>query len=166
LITLNHPIRLLGAALLLMLAGCRSASTTDPPTLDDLVGAHLEGDYERVLYWCPVYLEEPTVQPRLSDWCLYGLPAAMWLSFDTTRALGMLRAVCTDVPTGRLRGDEEFRMYYAGEVVRWFALPLRAQKREATLVRARDSMVEQISEVCGLDPGVVFLASEATLHKR
>lgn len=152
--------------MLALLAGCPASSATQPPTLDDLVGSHLDGNYEQVLYWCPLYLDEPLEQPRLSDWCLYGLPAAMWLSFDSTRALDMLRAVCMDVPSGTLRGDEQFRMYYAGEVVRWFALSLRAQKRETLLVRARDSMVDQISAVCGLDPNVVVLASEATLYKR
>jgi hypothetical protein len=163
--TLRKPTGPLFAVLLLF-AGCRASSTTTPPTLDDLVGAHLDGNYEEVLYWCPLYLDEPLEQPRLSDWCLYGLPAAMWLSFDTTRAIDMLRAVCTDVPTGTLRGDEQFRMYYVGEVVRWFALPLRIQKRDEILVRSRGSMVEQVSDVCGLDPAVVFMASDAVPHRR
>lgn len=152
--------------LLVVLAGCSTTTTTRPPTFDDLVSSHLDGDYEQVIYWCPAYLDEPHAEPRLSEWCLYGLPAAMWLAFDSERALGMLRAVCTDVPTGQLRGNQEFRMYYAGEVVRWFALSLRAQRREVTLARARDSMVEQVSAVCGLDPGVVVLASEASLYRR
>jgi hypothetical protein len=163
---LNQPKGSLFGVLLVMLAGCSTATTTRPPTFDDLVSSHLDGDYEQVLYWCPAYLDEPHAEPRLSDWCLYGLPAAMWLAFDSERALGMMRAVCTDVPTGQLRGNQEFRMYYAGEVVRWFALSLRAQRREVTLVRARDSMVEQVSAVCGVDPGVVILASEASLYRR
>ncbi len=154
---------LLGA---LLLTGCSTPSKTNPPSFDGLISAHLDGDYEQVLYWCPAYLDSPVEQPRLSEWCLYGLPAAMWLAFDSTRALDMLRAVCTDVPTGELRGSEQFRMYYAGEVVRWFALPLRAQRRDELLLRSRDAMVEQVSKVCGLDPGIVILASEAVLHKR
>ncbi len=150
----------------LLTAGCPASSRTHAPTLDELVDEHLEGNYEQVLYWCPAYLEDPSSQPRLSDWCLYGLPAAMWLSFDTTRAVAMLRAVCTDVPSGQLRGNQQFRMYYASEVVRWFALPLRAQRRDELLARARASMVEQVSAVCGLDAGVVILAAEARLIRR
>jgi hypothetical protein len=150
----------------LLLTGCETSTSmaTRPPSLDGLVNAHLDGRYEEVLRWCPLHLAEPLSEPRASDWCLYGLPAAMWLAFDTTGALAMLRAVCTDVPTGKLRGNEEFRSYYAIEVVRWFAMPLRMQRREELLLRARGEVVEQVSEVCGLDPRTVSMAASAPVR--
>lgn len=148
----------------LLLTGCTTTTATRPPTLDGLVNSHLDGRYEEVLRWCPMHLAEPMSEPRASDWCLYGLPAAMWLAFDTTGALDMLRVVCTDVPTGLLRGSEEFRSYYATEVVRWFSMPLRMQKREELLLRSRGEVVEQVSKVCGLDARKVSMAASAPVR--
>jgi hypothetical protein len=157
--------KLAGLAIgLLLLAGCTNPRATQPPDLDGLVNSHLDGRYEEVLRWCPHYLAEPLSEPRATDWCLYGLPAAMWLTLDTAGALDMLGVVCTDVPTGKLRGTDEFRSYYASEVVRWFAMPLRLQKRDELLVQARAEVVEQVSELCGLDPQSVSMAARAPVR--
>jgi hypothetical protein len=103
------------------------------------------------LRWCPVILDDGGADPRLSDWCLFGYPAALRLSLDTPSAMGFMRSVCTDM-TGKPRGDEDFRVFYVREVARWFALPMRWQKQDVALPRAVRATVHDFSEVCLVDP--------------
>lgn len=152
-------------ALPLFAAGCAHRVPLEPPGLEALVEAHLQGHYGDVIAWCPAYLDDPSASPRLADWCLYGLPAAMWLSLDQDAALALMRVVCTDIPSGRLRGDDHFRTYYAGEVVRWFSLPLRVQGQQSALVVGTRVVVEQASAICGADPRLVAVAGDSTIGK-
>jgi hypothetical protein len=122
----------------------------------------MQGDYGEVVRWCPVILDAPGADPRLSDWCLFGYPAALRLSLDTHRAQGFVRSVCTDL-AGEPRGDEEFRVFYVREVTRWFALPMRLQKQDATLPRAVRATVADFSEVCLVDPEVVRAGLDTSL---
>src|SRR5262245_21531100 len=114
----------------------------------------MQGKYEEVLRWCPVILEAPGADPEISDWCLFGYPAALRLSLDTAGARGFMRSACLDV-TGKPRGDEQFRVFYVREVARWFALPMRLQKQEVALPRAVAATVEDFSKICLVDPEVV-----------
>lgn len=161
--------RPLPAALLLLAlaaSGCAHRVPSEPPGFEALIEAHLHGHYDDVITWCPAYLDDPNSQPRLADWCLYGLPAAMWLSLDQDAALDIMRVVCTDVSSGALRGDDRFRTYYAGEVVRWVALPLRVQGQTSALAVGPGVVIEYASEICGADPRLVALASDSTISKR
>jgi hypothetical protein len=152
-----------GALLLsLMLTGCAGARAVKPPTHEQLVNHHMQGNYAEVLHWCPVILEASGADPRLSDWCLFGYPAALRLSLDTPGALGFMRSVCTDV-TGEPRGDEEFRVFYVREVARWFALPMRLQKQDVALPRAVRATVHDFSKVCLVDPERVQAGLDTTL---
>lgn len=157
----SSRVGLLALIATLLVGGCAGRWSNEPPSRERLITAHLEGRYETVLEWCPTYLADALNQPRLSDWCLYGLPAAMWLADDSEHALTFVRVVCTDIPTGRLRGDDEFRTHYASEVVRWVAMSLRAQDHEPRLVALRPAMIEQISETCGTNPRMLARAADA-----
>lgn len=147
---------------LLALTGCAAARTVRPPTHEQLVNDHMQGKYDEVLHWCPVILDAPGADPRLSDWCLFGYPAALRLSLDTPGALGFMRSACTDV-TGKPQGDEEFRVFYVREVARWFALPMRLQKQDAALPRAVRATIDDFSEVCLVDPERVLEGLDTTL---
>ena len=92
----------------------------------------MQGHYDQVVFWCPVILEAPGADPEISDWCLFGYPAALRLSLDTAGAGGFMHSVCVDV-SGAPRGDENFRVFYVREVARWIALPMRLQKQDAAL---------------------------------
>jgi hypothetical protein len=146
----------------LLLLGCASARTPRPPTHEQLVNHHMQGKYDEVVRWCPVILDAQGADPRLSDWCLFGYPAALRLSLDTTAALGFVRSVCTDV-TGEARGDENFRVFYVREVTRWVALPMRLQKQDVALPRAVNATVHDYSEVCLVDPQAVRAGLDTTL---
>lgn len=149
---------LLGTVLLLACAAASAAchrASSRPPTHDELINAHLEGDYQEVLRWCPVMFDDPDSDARLSEWCLYGLPAAMRLAMDTKSAHDFVRTVCVDEPTGRVQGSQEFREYYVREASRWVALALRAQGRVETLGGALESTMADFSEACEVDAAVV-----------
>lgn len=142
---------LLAMLLIAPLISCAGTRGSRAPTHEQLVTDHLRGNYEQVLRWCPVILEDRGAEPGLSDWCLFGYPAALRLSLDTTHALEFMRTVCTDV-TGRPRGDEDFRVFYVREVARWFALPMRWQKQDKALPRAVGATVDDFARVCRVSP--------------
>jgi hypothetical protein len=148
--------------LALTLIGCAGSRPAKPPTHEALVNLHMQGKYDEVLRWCPVILEDSGADPRLSDWCLFGYPAALRLSLDTPSALGFMRSVCTDV-TGKPRGDEDFRVFYVRQVARWFALPMRLQKQDVALPRAVQATVLEFSEVCLVDPERVHAGLDTEL---
>jgi hypothetical protein len=149
----------------LALVACASAGARRPPGHEALVNAHMQGNYEQVLRWCPVILEDSGADPAQSDWCLFGYPAALRLALDSEGALGFMRSVCTDL-AGHPSGDEAFRVFYVREVARWFALPMRMQKRDATLPRALRSTVNEFSEVCLVDPEAVRVGLDTHLPTR
>lgn len=148
------PVRaptLITMLLIAPLISCAGVGSSRAPTHEQLVTDHLRGNYEQVLRWCPVILEDRGAEPGLSDWCLFGYPAALRLSLDTTHALEFVRTVCTDV-TGQPRGDEAFRLFYVREVARWFALPMRWQKQDKALPRAVGATVDDFASVCRVSP--------------
>lgn len=148
--------------LTLTLIGCAGSRPPRPPTHEELVNHHMQGKYDEVLRWCPLILDDAGSNPRLSDWCLFGYPAALRLSLDTPSALGFMRSVCTDM-TGKPQGDEDFRVFYVREVARWFALPMRYQKQDVALPRAVRATVQDFSKVCLVDPERVQAGLETEL---
>lgn len=149
----------------LAVAACAAPGRSRPPGHEALVNEHMLGNYEAVLRWCPVILEDPGADPAQSDWCLFGYPAALRLALDSENALGFVRSMCTDL-AGQPRGDEEFRVFYVREVARWLALPMRMQKRDATLARAVRSSIEDFSEVCRVTPAAVLVGLDTQLPTR
>ncbi len=124
----------------------------------------MRGDYQDVLHWCPIIMRDADSDPRLSDWCMFGLPAAMWLSTDFERALGVARTVCVDAPTGRVRASEEFRRFYVSEIVRWISLPMRAQKRDDDLLPQQVAALETFGKACEVDPAETGLMVDTTIE--
>ena len=144
--------------------GCR-VGQTQVPSHDELVTDHMQGRYAEVLRWCPEIVEDIGADPAQSDWCLFGYPAATWLSRDREAALAFMRNVCTDL-AGSPRGDASFRIFYVGEVARWYALPLRMQNRDKALERVLRATIEQLSAVCFVDPEEVERGLDTKLPTR
>ncbi|PRP89944.1 hypothetical protein ENSA5_69450 [Enhygromyxa salina] len=151
--------------LAIALLGCAPGRPSRPPTHEELVVDHMEGDYGEVLRWCPVILDDPGADEPRADWCLFGYPAALRLALETERALAFVRSVCTDM-TGRPDGDEDFRTFYVREVARWFALPLRLQRQDEGLTRALRGAVTDFSEVCQVDAQEVYFGLDTELPRR
>jgi hypothetical protein len=154
-------IALVGANVL----GCASDRPSRPPTHDELVVDHMQGNYAEVLRWCPVILGDRGADPAQSDWCLFGYPAALRLTLATEQALNFMGMVCTDVASGSL-ADEAFRSFYVREVARWYALPMRLQRQERALARGLRSTVEAFSEACKVDPELVSVDLNTELPTR
>jgi hypothetical protein len=145
--------------------GCASARDSRPPTHDELVVEHMQGNYAAVLRWCPVVLADPGADPAQSDWCLFGYPAALRLSLDTERSLSFMTMVCTDRTSGSL-ADPAFRIFYVREVARWYALPLRLQRQERALARGLRPTLEAFSGACSVDPELVLVDLDTALPTR
>jgi hypothetical protein len=145
--------------------GCASDRSSSPPTHDELVVDHMQGNYEAVLRWCPVILGDRGADPALSDWCLFGYPAALRLTLATEQALNFMEMACTDVARASL-ADEAFRTFYVREVARWYALPMRLQRQENALARGLGPTVEAFSEACKVDPELVYADLNTTLPTR
>ena len=145
--------------------GCASERLSRPPTHDELVVDHMRGDYAEVLHWCPVILGDRGADPALSDWCLFGYPAALRLTLDTEQALHFMGMVCTDVTSGSL-ADPAFRTFYVREVARWVALPMRHQRQSRALARGLRATVEAFSEACELDPELVYVDLDTEIPTR
>ncbi|NVB37624.1 hypothetical protein G6O69_07255 [Pseudenhygromyxa sp. WMMC2535] len=143
-----------------------AAPRSRPPRHDELVQDHLDGDYHAVTYWCPQSLDDPGADPALADWCMYGLPAAMYLSLDSEAAMDFMRSVCLDTPSGQVQGSQEFRVFYVRETVRWIALPLRAQRQESALFRGVQAAVLDFSAACRVDPLVVSAKIDTTIERQ
>ena len=122
----------------------------------------MQGNYAEVVRWCPLIIDAPGADPRLSDWCLFGYPAALRLSLDTPAALAFVRSVCTDL-SGKARGHADFRVFYVREVTRWVALPMRLQKQDAVLSRAVRATMQDYGEICQVDPEVVRAGLDTSL---
>ena len=135
------------------------------PTHDELVLDHMRGRYVEVLRWCPRIVEDAGADPAQSDWCLFGYPAALWLNFETKASVAFVRTVCTDL-TGSPRGEESFRRFYVGEVVRWYALPLRLEGEDEALMRSLPATVELLSAACFVDPAQVNANLDTELRPR
>lgn len=131
--------------------GCAPRPRSEVPSHDELVTDHMSGRYAEVVRWCPQILDDSGADPAQSDWCLFGYPAALRLSLDSEGALAFVRSVCRDL-TGAARGDREFRAFYAGEVARWLALPMRLQRQDAALERALPLAIQEIGAACLVDP--------------
>lgn len=156
----------LGSLVVVVALGCAAGNKdVKPPTHEQLVNHHMQGDYAEVLRWCPRILDDRGAEPSLSDWCLFGYPAALRLSLDSARAELFMRTVCTDM-AGAAQGDEAFRVFYVREVARWFALPMRLQKQDAQLDRAVYSTVAEFSAVCQVDPEAVYAGLDTQLPRR
>lgn len=147
----------------MLAASCRGGET-NAPDLEALINAHLEGDYDRVLRWCPTILDDRELGDEATrDWCMVVVPAAMRLSRDTVRAQQFVEAVCVDAPTGRAKGSEGFRTHYVREIARWVGLAMRAQRREDQLNAAVESTTLALSPACRVDPGDVALGIDTEI---
>lgn len=144
------------------LLGCASQRESRPPTHAELVVDHMQGDYAEVLRWCPVILGDRGADPAVSDWCLFGYPAALRLTLDTDEALSFMRLVCTDMTTGSL-AEPSFRRFYVREVARWYALPMRMQREDRALARGLPATVEAFSGACEVDPTLVYVTLDTKL---
>lgn len=153
---------LAGLALAGSALACRPSPSV-PPDRQALVTAHLQGDYSEVLHWCPRMLYETTIDRQVTDWCVYGLPAAMRLSLDSAAANEFVHNMCVDPPSGMTKGSDDFRAYYVREVARWVALPLRAQKLERNLDAAVDASLTDFSAACEIDPATAREGLETTI---
>ena len=162
--SLRHVTLSLGLALLA--SACANQRTgSRAPDHEALVNAHMRGDYGEVLDWCPVLLEDPGADPAVSDWCLFGYPAALRLALDNEAAVVFMRTACTDL-TGKVVGDEDFRVFFVREVARWLALPLRHQGLDATLPRAVRSVVQEFSGICQVEADAVARGLDTQIRPR
>lgn len=145
--------------------GCATERPSRPPTHDELVVEHMQGNYAEVLRWCPLILADRGADPALSDWCLFGYPAALRLTLDTEQALTFMTRVCTDAKRPGL-ADESFRSFYVREVARWVALPMRLQRQERALARGLRATVEAFGGACQVNPELVYLQLDTELRTR
>lgn len=145
--------------------GCARERASRPPTHDELVIEHMQGNYAEVLRWCPVILGDRGADPAQSDWCLFGYPAALRLTLNTEQALRFMGMVCTDMTGGSL-ADPAFRSFYVREVARWYALPMRLQRQKRALARGLPGAVEAFSEACKVDPALVLVELDTELPSR
>ncbi|PRQ06594.1 hypothetical protein ENSA7_36970 [Enhygromyxa salina] len=146
-------------------AGCARGAASRPPTHEELVTDHMQGDYAEVLRWCPVILGDRGADPAQSDWCLFGYPAALRLTLDAERARSFMGRVCTDA-SGGSPADPAFRVAYVREVARWYALPMRMQGQDSALARGFGVTVQALSAACSVDPELVLADVDIELPTR
>lgn len=133
---------------------CSPSAGSRPPTHEELVTHHLQGDYAEVIAWCPVVLENGDSSPALANWCMFGYPAALRLSLDAQASLTFVRTVCRDV-TGQPKGELKFREFFVEEASRWVALPMRMQDRMQEMQRGLDATISDFAEVCAVEPAPI-----------